>query len=134
LASGLLSSELLSFEALMRLPAEGFDRLFEPSKTELATTCCYCPSKNYTSHIMDGERELVIDDVLGGIQARLSLEGEVLQQRSQELKTVSGLYNGVSIVNCQPTVSYEVSDSHTTQAVHQSNQERAGALLRCQSS
>jgi hypothetical protein len=38
---------------------------------------------------MDNERELVIDDVLGGIQARLSLEGTVLEQRASELKTVS---------------------------------------------
>lgn len=36
---------------------------------------------------MDGERQLVIDDVLGGIQARLSLEGTVLEQRAAELKT-----------------------------------------------
>jgi len=38
---------------------------------------------------MDHERGLVIDDVLGGIQARLSLEGTVLEQRAAELKTES---------------------------------------------
>ena len=37
---------------------------------------------------MDHERGLVIDDVLGGIQAKLSLEGTVLEQRASELKTV----------------------------------------------
>ncbi|GMI52594.1 hypothetical protein TeGR_g6082 [Tetraparma gracilis] len=36
---------------------------------------------------MDHEREAVIDDVLGGIQQRLSLEATVLEQRAAELKT-----------------------------------------------
>ena len=36
---------------------------------------------------MDHEKGLVIDDILGGIQARLSLEGTVLEQRAAELKT-----------------------------------------------
>ena len=39
---------------------------------------------------MDHERNLVIDDVLGGIQQRLSLEATVLEQRATELKTVRG--------------------------------------------
>jgi hypothetical protein len=37
---------------------------------------------------MDSERGLIIDDVLGGIQQKLSLEGTVLEQRASELKTV----------------------------------------------
>mmetsp|Transcript_4979 Transcript_4979/g.9514 ORF Transcript_4979/g.9514 Transcript_4979/m.9514 type:complete len:340 (+) Transcript_4979:36-1055(+) len=36
---------------------------------------------------MDAERQLIIDDVLGGIQQKLSLEGTVLEQRAAELKT-----------------------------------------------
>ncbi|GMH48694.1 hypothetical protein TrRE_jg6169 [Triparma retinervis] len=36
---------------------------------------------------MDSERGLIIDDVLGGIQHKLSLEGTVLEQRASELKT-----------------------------------------------
>jgi len=38
---------------------------------------------------MDQERGLLIDDMLGGIQQRLSLEATVLEQRAAELKTVS---------------------------------------------
>jgi len=48
---------------------------------------------------MDQERGLIIDDVLGGIQQKLSLEGAVLEQRASELKTVSYNFFGLTVFN-----------------------------------